>query len=96
MTAQNLLEKVLISKRFGKRAVCSGEQTLIFNKLIYRNFLKQLVQLLFDLHSYLSLEVFQNKELPRVAIGGLQAYLSHVDTDGSHLPTPHPSKMFPA
>lgn len=46
--AQNLLKKVLISKLlFGKWAVCSGEQPLIFNKFICRNFLKQLVELFF-------------------------------------------------
>lgn len=98
-TAQNLLKKVLISKLlFGKWAVCSGEQTLIFKKFISRNFLKQLVELFFGLQSYLSLKFSWNKELCHVDIGGLHTYLSHVDTDGlsSHLPNPGPSKMFPA
>lgn len=98
-TAQNLLKKVLISKLlFGKWAVCSGEQTLIFNKFISKNFLKQLVELFFGLQSYLSQKFSWNKELCHVDIGGLHTYLSHVDTDGlsSHLPNPGPSKMFPA
>lgn len=83
----------------GKWAVCSGEQTLIFNTFICRNFLKQLVELFFALQSYLSLEkFFWNKELCDVDIGGLQMCLNHADTDGlnSHLPKPGPTKMFPA
>lgn len=83
----------------GKWAVCSGEQTLIVNKVICRNFLKQLVELFFALQSYLSLEkFFWNNELCDVDIGGLQMCLNHVDTDGldSHLHKPGPTKMFPA
>lgn len=87
-------ESPVESLLFGKWAVCSGEQTLIFNKFIYRNFLKQLMELLFGLHSYLSLEVFRNKELCHVDIGGLQTYLRPVDTDGSHLPKPCPLRCF--
>lgn len=66
---------------FGMWAVCSGAQTLMFNKCIYRNFLKQLVELFLGLHSYLSLWVSWKKELCYVDTGGLQTYLSHVDTD---------------
>ena len=57
------------------------------------------MELFFALQPYLSLEKFsRNKELYHVDIGGLQACLSHVDTDGlsSHLPKPGPSQMFPA
>lgn len=42
-------ESPVESLLFGKWAVCSGEQALIFNKFIYRNFLKQLMELLFGL-----------------------------------------------
>lgn len=78
-------------------AVCSGEQTLIFNKCFCRHFLKQLVELFLGLHSYLSLGVFPD-ELCHVDIGDLWAYLSHIDTDVlcSHLPYPGPSKVFSA
>lgn len=87
----NLLKKVLISSDlFGMWAVCSGEQTLIFNKCTGRHFLEQLVELFLGLHSYLSLGVSRKTELCHVDIGDLRTYLSHVDTDVpcSHLPYP--------
>ena len=80
---------------FGKWAVCSSEQPLIFNKFICRNFLKQLVELFFALQPYLSLEKFsRSKELYHVDIGCLQACPSHVDTDGLSPPLPTPLRRF--
>lgn len=92
--AQTLLKKVLICKiLFGKWTACSGEQTIIFNKFIYRNFLRQL-ELFFAVQFYLSLD----KELYHVDTSGLQTCLSQVDTDdlSYRLPKPGPSMTFPA